>query len=186
MIEKKVADSAVQSQQKEKPFGKRDERRNNRPGARFGARTGAGTKISEFEEKILEIKRVSKKIKGGNTIGFAVLVVLGNRDGKVGYGYGKARNVSDAIAKAVSSARKKMYLIKIKGKTIAHEVSAKFGAAKVLLKPASEGTGIIAGGPVRVVVSMAGIKDISSKVLGSNNKLSNVKCTIKALQKLKV
>ena len=142
-------------------------------------------KITDIEEKIIEIKRVSKKTKGGNTIGFTVLVVVGNRDGKVGYGYGKARNVADAIRKAISSAKKKMYNIKYDGKTISHEVTAKIGASKVLLKPAPEGTGIIAGGSVRIVVDLAGIKDISSKVLGSNNKLLNVRSTIKALQKLK-
>ncbi len=144
-----------------------------------------GAKITEFEEKIVEIKRVSKKIKGGNAIGFTVLVVVGNRDGKVSYGYGKAKNVATAIGKAMSSAKSKMHNIKISGKTISHEVTAKIGASKVLLKPASEGTGVIAGGPVRVVVELAGIKDISSKVLGSNNKLLNVRCTIKALEKLK-
>ena len=143
------------------------------------------TKITEFEEKIIEIKRVSKKIKGGNAIGFSVLVVVGNRDGKVGYGYGKAKNVADAIRKAVSSAKKKTYTIKTNGKTIAHEVTAKVGASKILLKPAPEGTGVIAGGSVRIVVELAGIKDISSKVLGSNNKLLNVRCALKALQKLK-
>lgn len=143
------------------------------------------TKITEFEEKIIEIKRVSKKIKGGSAIGFAVLVVVGNRDGKVGYGYGKAQNVADAIGKAISFAKKKIYLVKMSGKTISHEVVAKVGASKILLKPAPEGTGIIAGGSVRIVVELAGIKDISSKVLGSNNKLLNVRCAIKALQKLK-
>ena len=143
------------------------------------------SKISEFEEKIIEIKRVSKKIKGGSAIGFSVLVVVGNRDGKVGYGFGKAQNVADAIRKAINSAKKKMYDVKISGKTIAHEVTAKVGASKVLLRPAPEGTGIIAGGPVRIVMELAGIKNISSKVLGSNNKLLNVRCAIKALNKLK-
>ncbi len=142
-------------------------------------------KISEFEEKIIEIKRVSKKIKGGNAIGFSVLVVVGNRDGKVGYGFGKAQNVADAIRKAVASAKKKTYTIKMNGKTIAHEITAKVGASKVLLRPAPEGTGVIAGGSVRVVMELAGIKDISSKVLGSNNKLLNVRCAIKALTELK-
>ena len=145
-----------------------------------------GTKIaSEFEEKIIEIKRVSKKIKGGNAIGFTVLVVVGNRNGKVGYGYGKALNVADAIGKAVSSAKNKMYEVKINGKTISHDVDAKVGASRIMFKPAPEGTGIIAGGSVRVVLELAGIKDISSKVLGSNNKLANVRCTIKALKKIK-
>lgn len=143
------------------------------------------SKISEFEEKIIEIKRVSKKIKGGSAIGFSVLVVVGNRNGKVGYGFGKAQNVADAIRKSISSAKKKMYDVKIAGKTISHEVTAKVGASKVLLRPAPEGTGIIAGGPVRIVMELAGIKDISSKVLGSNNKLLNVRCAIKALNELK-
>ena len=142
-------------------------------------------KISEFEEKIIEIKRVSKKIKGGSAIGFSVLVVVGNKNGKVGYGFGKAQNVADAIRKAINSAKKKMYDVKISGKTISHEVTAKVGASKVLLKPAPEGTGVIAGGSVRIVMEMAGVKDISSKVLGSNNKLLNVRCAIKALNELK-
>lgn len=142
-------------------------------------------KITEFEEKIIEIKRVSKKIKGGNAIGFSVLVVVGNRDGKVGYGFGKAQNVADAIRKAVASAKKKMYNVRLSGDTISHDVIAKVGASKVLLRPAPEGTGVIAGGSVRIVMEMAGIKDISSKVLGSNNKLLNVRCAIEALGKLK-
>ncbi|HOD01171.1 MAG TPA: 30S ribosomal protein S5 [bacterium] len=143
------------------------------------------TRITEFEERIIEIKRVSKKIKGGNAIGFAVLVVVGNRNGKVGYGYGKAQNVADAIGKAVAAAKKNIYDVKISGKTIAHEVNAKVGASRIMLRPAPEGTGVIAGGPVRIVMEMAGIKNVSSKVLGSNNKLLNVRCAIQALQKLK-
>jgi small subunit ribosomal protein S5 len=142
-------------------------------------------KINEIEEKVIEIKRVSKKTKGGNTIGFTALVVVGDRDGSVGCGYGKARNVADAIGKAVSSAKKNMEKINIINKTIAHEVTAKVGASKVFLKPAPEGSGIIAGGSVRTVVDLAGIENISSKVLGSNNKLLNVRCAIKALKKLK-
>lgn len=142
-------------------------------------------RVSEYEEKVIEIKRVSKKIKGGNAVGFTALVVLGNRNGKVGHGYGKAKNVAEAIQKALTGAKKKMINIKLTGKTIAHDVDAKLGSAKVALRPASEGSGIIAGGSVRVVVELAGIKDISAKMLGSNNKLSNVRCTIKALEKLK-
>lgn len=174
---------------------KKEERNNNRPDNRNSrnnrnarsSRTNQNfvPKVSEYEEKVLEIKRVSKKIKGGNTIGFTVLVVVGNRNGKVGYGYDKARNVSDAIQKAIAGAKKNIVEIKLKGKTISHEVSAKYGSAKVVLRPAPEGTGIIAGGSVRIVAGLAGIKDVSSKVLGSKNKLSNVRCTIKALQKLR-
>lgn len=156
---------------------RKDDRKNNS--------RNLASKITEMEEKVIEIKRVSKKTKGGNTIGFTALVVVGNRDGKVGYGYGKARNVADAIRKAFSSAKKDTYKINLTGKTIAHEVTAKVGASKVLIKPAPEGTGIIAGGSVRTVVDLVGIKDISSKVLGSNNKLTNVRCAIKALRELK-
>jgi small subunit ribosomal protein S5 len=155
-----------------------DNRRNQRQ--RFNS-----PKISEYEEKVIEIKRVSKKTKGGNDVGFTALVVLGNRNGKVGHGYGKAKNVAEAIQKALTGAKKKMLIIKLTGKTIAHDVDAKLGSAKVALRPASEGSGIIAGGSVRVVVELAGIKDISAKMFGSNNKLLNVRCTIKALQKLK-
>ena len=155
-----------------------DNRRNQRQ--RFNS-----PKISEYEEKVIEIKRVSKKIKGGNDVGFTALVVLGNRNGKVGHGYGKAKNVAEAIQKALTSAKKKMVNIKLTGKTIAHDVDSKLGSARVALRPASEGTGIIAGGSVRVVVELAGIKDISAKMFGSSNKLLNVRCTIKALGKLK-
>lgn len=155
-----------------------DNRRNQRQ--RFNS-----PRVSEYEEKVIEIKRVSKKTKGGNNVGFTALVVLGNRNGKVGHGYGKASNVAEAIQKALTSAKKKMAHIKLTGKTIAHDVDAKLGAAKVALRPASEGSGIIAGGSVRVVVELAGIQDISAKMFGSNNKLLNVRCTIKALKKLK-
>ena len=139
----------------------------------------------EYEEKVIQIKRVSKKTRGGNKIGFTALVVLGNKNGKVGTGLGKARDVSSAVQKAVQNAKKNMIDIKLKGSTIAHEVEDKFGSSIVFLKPAPEGSGIIAGGSVTNVVELAGIKDISAKILGSNNKLGNVKCTIKALSKLK-
>lgn len=142
-------------------------------------------KISEFEEKVVEIKRVSKKFKGGNSIGFTALVVTGDKSGTVGYGYGKAPSVSDAISKAISSSKKNITKIKLSKGTIAHEVKAKFGSCEVLLKPAPEGTGIIAGGTIRVVADLAGIENVSSKMLGSNNKIGNVRCTIKALKKLK-
>ncbi|MBN1162277.1 30S ribosomal protein S5 [Patescibacteria group bacterium] len=144
-----------------------------------------GTKINEFEEKVLEIRRVSKKTKGGNQIGFTALVVVGNRNGVVGTGYGKAKSVVDAISKAVSRAKENVVEVSINDNTISRDVSAKYGAAEVMLKPASKGTGIIAGGSVRTVVELAGIKDISSKMLGTSNKIGNVRCTIKALEKLR-
>ncbi|KKS31931.1 30S ribosomal protein S5 [candidate division WWE3 bacterium RIFOXYB1_FULL_43_24] len=142
-------------------------------------------KFDEIEEKVLEIRRVSKKTKGGNTIAFAVLAVVGNHNGRVGVGYGKAPDVATSINKAMGKAKKSMVEIKLSGPTIAHEVTAKYESAKVFLKPAPKGTGVIAGGAVRAVLELAGIKDISAKMIGSNNKISNVRCTLKALKKLK-
>ena len=138
----------------------------------------------EFIEKIAQINRVAKKTKGGNRISFSVLVVVGDKKGKVGVGLGKALDVSGAIKKALSRAKKTMIAVPMKGTTIPHEIRIKKGAAKILLKPAPVGTGIIAGGAVRMVVEAAGIRDIVSKILGSNNKASNVYATMEALKKL--
>ena len=140
---------------------------------------------SEFDERVLQIRRVSKKTRGGNTIGFTALAVVGDKNGRVGVGYGKAPNVADAITKAVSIAKKDIMHVKITGSTIAHSVTAKFGSAKVFLKPAPKGTGVIAGGSIRAVVELAGIKDISAKMIGASNKMCNIKCTLEALKKLK-
>jgi small subunit ribosomal protein S5 len=143
------------------------------------------TQPKEFEEKVIEIKRVSKKTRGGNKIGFTALVVIGDKKGRVGSGLGKAPDVSSAVQKGVQIAKRNLVNVKTKGNTIAHEVSAKYGAAEVLLKPAPEGSGIIAGGSVRNVVMLAGIKDVSAKILGSKSKLGNVRGTILALSSLK-
>jgi small subunit ribosomal protein S5 len=139
----------------------------------------------EFEERVIQIKRVSKKTRGGNKIGFTALVVLGDKKGKVGSGYGKALDVSTAIQKAITRAKKDITKIKLKDTTIPYDVEDKYGSAKVKLMPAPRGSGIIAGGSIRTVVELAGIKDISSKMIGSNNKIANVRCAIKALRKLK-
>lgn len=140
----------------------------------------------EFEEKVVQVNRVSKKTKGGNRIAFSVLVVVGDKKGRVGVGLGKALNVTTAIHKGINLAKKNLISVSMKGTTIPHQVFIKRGAARVLLKPANQGTGVIAGGAVRAVVEAAGIKDIVSKILGSNNKASNVYATIEALRKLKV
>jgi len=139
----------------------------------------------EFEERIIQIKRVSKKTKGGNKIGFTALVVVGDKKGRVGIGLGKAGDVSLAIQKSVSAAKDDMVKIPLKGNTIPHEVRKKYKASEMILKPAPEGSGIIAGGSVRQVLELAGIRDISAKLLRSRNKLCNVRCTILALQDLK-
>jgi small subunit ribosomal protein S5 len=140
----------------------------------------------DFEEKVVQVNRVSKKTKGGNKIGFSVLVVVGDKKGRVGAGLGGAPDVSSAVKKAVIYAKKHLITVPIKGTTIPHMVFVKLGAAKVLIKPAPPGTGVIAGGPVRAVVEIAGIRDIVSKVQGTKNKASNVYATIKALTKLKL
>lgn len=139
----------------------------------------------EFEEKIVQIKRVSKKTKGGNKFGFTALVVVGNKKGKVGVGLGKANDVSSAIKKAISLAKSDIVEINLKRNTIPHEISKKYKASKIILKPAPPGSGIIAGGSIRPVLELVGIKDISTKMLKSNNKLCNVRCVILALQDLK-
>ena len=139
----------------------------------------------EFEEKIVQVNRVSKKTKGVNKIGFSVLVVVGNLRGQVGVGLGKAPTVPAAIKKGISYAKKHLIKVPMVGSTIPHQIFVKKGAAKVLLKPASAGTGVIAGGAVRAVVEAAGVKDILSKVLGTSNQASNVYATMEALSNLK-
>jgi small subunit ribosomal protein S5 len=139
----------------------------------------------EFEEVIVNIGRVTKVVKGGRRFRFTALVVVGNKKGLVGYGFGKAKEVPDAIRKAVDDAFKNIISVSIKGSTIAHDVEVKYNASKILLKPASEGTGIIAGGSTRPVVELAGIRDILTKSLGSNNAANVVRATIKALSTLK-
>ncbi len=139
---------------------------------------------SEFEEKIVQIHRVSKKTKGGNKIGFSVLVVVGDKKGRVGVGLGKAPDVSSSIRKGVSIAKKHLITVPIVKGTIPTRIDIKMGAAKIMLKPAPLGSGVIAGGAVRAVVEAAGIHNISSKVLGTKNQASNVYATLEALKRL--
>jgi small subunit ribosomal protein S5 len=139
---------------------------------------------NEFEEKVIQISRVSKKTKGGNQIGFSALMVVGDRKGQVGVGLGKAPDVAAAIRKGVKKAKKKMISVPLDGTTIPFSVDIKKGAGKVLLKPAPRGSGVIAGGPVRSVVEAAGIRDISSKIHGSQNKASSVHATFAALKEI--
>jgi len=141
-------------------------------------------RTSEFDEKIVQVNRVSKKTKGGNKIGFSVLTVVGDKNGKVGVGLGKARDVSSAIKKGVVLAKKHLVEVPIIEGTIPFAFDIKLGAAKIMLKPAPRGSGVIAGGAVRSVVSAAGIQNISSKVLGTKNQASNVYATIEALRRL--
>ena len=139
----------------------------------------------EFEEVIVDIGRVTKVVKGGRRFRFTALVVVGNRNGLVGFGYGKAKEVPDAMRKAIDDAFKNIIHVKIKGTTIPHDVEVKYNASRMLLRPASEGTGVIAGGSARPIIELAGIKDILTKSLGSNNSANFVRATIKALSLLK-
>ncbi len=159
-------------------FKKNFERKDRRPVA-------ANPNEEKFEERVLQIKRTTKKTSGGSKIGFNALILLGNKKGMIGTGLGKASDVQTAVQKAVSAARRSMIKVNISGDTISYPVEEKYGSAKIILKPAPEGTGIIAGGSVRTVVELVGIKNISGKMLGSNNKICNVKCTINALKKLR-
>jgi len=142
--------------------------------------------IKEFEETVVQINRISKKTKGGNQIRFSALVVVGDRKGKVGVGISKATDVRNAIRKAISKAKRSMVQITLAGTTIPCSVREKFSAAKVLIKPAPVGSGIIAGGAMRVVMQAAGIKDVVGKILGTNNKISNIYATMKALERMSV
>lgn len=140
----------------------------------------------EFSETVVEINRISKKTKGGNQIRFSALVVVGDRKGKVGVGLAKAPDVRNAIRKSIAAAQKRLIEVPLVGTTVPYSVHEKFSAAKVLLKPAPAGSGIIAGGPMRVVLEAAGIRDAVGKILGTKNKISNVYATLKALNSISI
>lgn len=142
--------------------------------------------VPEFFERVIQVNRVSKKTKGGDKRSLSVLVVVGDKKGRVGVGLGKAADVQSAVRKATAYAKRHLQTIPLKdNRTIPHTVSVKLGAARVILRPAPAGTGIIAGGAVRVVVEAAGVADIVSKILGTSNKASNVHATLEALKMLK-
>ncbi len=185
-----------------RPFGQGGFRRGAGPSGGRGGRGGGGggrgrrpdsrrrapgdvPAEADYEEKNVEVARVTRVTKGGKRMRFRVIAVIGNRKGRAGFGLAKGVDVAAASAKATTQARKSLLTLSFVNETIPHAVSAKFGAASVLLKPAPKGTGIKAGGAVRIVLALAGVPNVVSKILGSSNKINNVKATFLALKKLR-
>lgn len=141
--------------------------------------------VAELEERVVFVNRCAKVVKGGRRFSFSAVIVVGDREGRVGYGFGKANEVTEAIRKGSEIAKRSMFSVKMKDRSIPHEVIGVADGGKILLRPASEGTGVIAGGGMRAVLETAGIRDVLGKSLGSNNKLNVVKATVDALKKLR-
>lgn len=197
--EKKVTEAPAATEAKEaapevapkegRPHGNRphgDRPHGKRPDGKKGERRPRSEEPKEYEETVVEINRIAKTVKGGRRMRFSALVVIGNKKGKYGFGTGKAAEVPDAIKKALEAAKRNTHQFHIvKGGTLAHEIVGKFGACSVFLKPAPEGTGIIAGGPVRAILELAGIRNVTSKVYGSRSPINIIRATHNGLSNLK-
>lgn len=183
--EKNVAEVEAAAAPRENAGEERSQERGNRQGR--GARRSAPEREQvqdEFEERVVVVNRSSKTVKGGRNFSFSALVVVGDKKGRVGMGFGKANEVSDAIRKGGEQARRHLLPVYMYGSTITHPVDARFCAAKVMIKPATVGTGVIAGSGMRAVLELAGVQDVLAKSLGSNNPVNVVKATFAALKKL--
>ena len=173
-----VENTEKTTENKPRKFDKRRPRNNNRP--------NNSKPKSDLEDKVIEIRRVTKVVKGGRQFRFAATVVVGNRKGMVGLGTGKAKEMPDAVKKATQAASKNLIKVElIDNRTISHDIIVKEGACRVMLKPAKEGTGVKAGGPVRDVLELAGVKDVLSKSLGSSTKITAARATLRALKEQK-
>ena len=180
-VAKEEQASAPREERRPRPHGERGPRPDGKRPMRRPRE-----EVKEYEEVVVEINRIAKTVKGGRRMRFSALVVIGNRKGKYGFGTGKAQEVPDAIKKALEAAKRNTFNLHIvKGGTIAHEVIGKFGACNVFLKPAPEGTGIIAGGPVRAILELAGIRNVYSKVYGSRAPINIIRATQAGLASLK-
>ncbi len=158
-----------------------------RPMGRQGGRQRNAREKSEYDQKVLDMARVTRVVAGGRRFSFRATVGLGNKKGKIGVGVGKGLDVSQAVEKAVADAKKNMIVVVLKDGTIPHEIEAKYAAARVFLKPAPKGKGLVAGGAMRIICSLAGIENITAKIISkSTNKLNNARATLEALKKLKI
>ena len=186
MAEEKVVQQQEEVKQEVKSETKHDAPRGKRPFNKNGKRPLREKKVDEFEDRTVAVNRVVKTVKGGRKLRFASLIVAGDKKGRVGMGTGKAKEVPDGIKKAAERARKNTIVVPmVKGNTIPHSVIGRHGACRVFLRPAPEGTGIVAGGPVRAVLELAGIRNIYSKVYGSRTSINIVRATVNAIENLK-